>query len=67
VTSARSWPHVSLDWPLIAAFAVSAAVGALVGNRVAGRINARRLTQAFVTLIVVVAVYISSRSLAQLA
>jgi uncharacterized membrane protein YfcA len=54
---------VTLDWLLIAVFAGSAVVGALAGNRIAERIDTRRLTRAFVGLIVVVAVYITIRSL----
>jgi uncharacterized protein len=62
----RLGSHVTVDWLLIAAFTASAIVGAIVGNRIASRVNTRRLTQAFIALIVVVAAYTASRSLVQL-
>ncbi len=64
--TARLGSHVTLDWLLIAAFTASAIVGAVAGNKIAGRVDTRRLTQVFIALIVVVAAYTASRSLVQL-
>jgi uncharacterized protein len=65
--AARLGSHISLDWPLIAVFTSAAVIGAVAGNRIAGRINTRRLTQGFIVLLMTVAAYTASRSLLQLA
>jgi uncharacterized membrane protein YfcA len=62
----RVGSHATFDWPLIAVFTASAVAGVLAGNRVADRADARRLTQAFIVLVVVVAVYTAARSLPHL-
>ena len=46
-----------LDWPLILGFAAVAVVGSLVGSRVADRIPAQRLSQAFAVLVLVIAAF----------
>lgn len=57
---------VPIDWPLLALFGVSAIVGVVVGNRVAARLDQRRLTMAFAVLLVLVAGYTVVTSLPQL-
>jgi len=64
--AARVGGHISLDWAILAVFTASAIAGAVAGNRLAGRVNTRRLTQAFIGLIIVVACYTAARSLLQL-
>lgn len=59
----RLGSHVTFDWPLIAAFTVAAIAGTQLGTRLAGRVDARRLTQGFIVLLVIVAGYIAARSL----
>ncbi|HEU5474920.1 MAG TPA: sulfite exporter TauE/SafE family protein [Actinophytocola sp.] len=54
---------LTLDWPLLAVFVVAAVAGVLAGNRVAGRLNSRQLTIAFVVLLVLVAGYTAATSL----
>ncbi|WP_435202176.1 sulfite exporter TauE/SafE family protein [Janibacter sp. GS2] len=46
-----------LDWPLILGFAAVAVVGSLIGSRVADRIPAQRLSQAFAVLVLVIAAF----------
>jgi uncharacterized protein len=65
--AARLGTDVPIDWPLIATFTAGAVVGSLAGNRIAGRADTRRLTQAFIVLIVVVSAYTAGRSLLELA
>jgi uncharacterized membrane protein YfcA len=57
---------VPIDLPLLALFGVSAIVGVLVGNRLAARLDQRRLTVAFAVLLVLVAGYTVVTSLPQL-
>lgn len=45
----------ALDWPLVGTFALGAIAGSILGGRIAGRIDPRRLTLAFVTMLVVIA------------
>ena len=59
--------HVSLDWPLLGVFTVTALAGVLAGNRVASRVDASRLTTAFTVLLIAVAAYSLARSLPGLA
>ena len=59
--------HVSLDWPLLGVFTVTALAGVLAGNRVASRVDASRLTTAFIVLLIAVAAYSLARSLPGLA
>lgn len=51
-----------LDWPLILGFAGVAVVGSLVGTRVADRIPARALSQAFAVLVLVIAAFTAVQS-----
>jgi uncharacterized protein len=60
---ARLGGGVHLDWPLIGVFILAALTGALGGNRVASRVSASRLTNAFTILLTAVAVYTLARSL----
>ena len=64
--AARLGGGVHLDWPLLGVFALAALSGVLAGNRVASRVSASRLTAAFTTLLVAVAVYTLARSLPSL-
>ncbi len=47
----------TIEWADAAPFLVTAVAGTIVGGRIAGRIDARRLTGAFVVLLVGVALY----------
>ncbi len=60
---ARLGAHAALDWPMLGTFTAAAIVGSLLGSRVAHRADPRRLTQAFVVLLVGVAVYVAARSI----
>jgi uncharacterized protein len=64
--TARVGSHIALNWTILGLFTASAIVGAVAGNKLAEKVDTRRLTQAFVVLIVVVAVYTAGRSLLQL-
>ncbi len=57
---------VAVDWGVVGPFAISAMVGSLFGYRVAGRIPATRLARAFAVLLVLLAIYVASRSVAGL-
>ena len=57
----------SLDWAIVAPFAVAAMAGSLVGYRVAGRVPAAQLERIFAVLLVVLAIYMASRSIVGLA
>lgn len=57
---------VRLDWTLIGVFALAAILGSLAGSRLARRVRPERLTAAFVTLLVAVALYTAARSFPQL-
>jgi uncharacterized membrane protein YfcA len=61
--AARLGGHVHLDWPLLATFTAAAVAGSLAGNRVASRVEAARLTRAFIVLLLLVAAYTAARSL----
>lgn len=54
---------VHLDWALIVAFTAAAIIGSFGGSRLASRVDPRRLTLAFVVLLIVVAGYTAVRSL----
>jgi uncharacterized protein len=49
---------VPIDWPLIAAFSATAAVGAIVGTKYMRRVPQRRIKQAFAILILVLGAYL---------
>lgn len=51
-----------LDWGITLLFILGGAAGVALGVRLAGRLPQRRLTQAFATLIVLVAAYVLFRS-----
>ena len=51
-----------LDWPLILGFAAVAVLGSLVGSRIADRIPAGRLSQAFAVLVLVIAAFTAAES-----
>jgi len=57
---------VQLDWVLIGVFTLAAIVGSLLGGRLATRVRPERLTAAFTTLLVAVALYTAVRSFPQL-
>lgn len=50
------------DWLLVGALTVASALGSFVGARVAARTDQRRLSAAFTTLVLLVAVYTAARS-----
>lgn len=52
-----------LDWPVIVGFAAVAVVGSLLGSRVADRLPAARLSQAFAVLVLVIAAFTATQSL----
>ena len=58
---------VAVDWGVVAPFAVSAMVGSLLGYRVAARIPAKQLARIFAVLLVLLAIYVASRSVVGLA
>lgn len=51
-----------LEWPLILGFAGVAVVGSLVGARIADRLPARALSQAFAVLVLVIATFTAVQS-----
>ena len=57
----------SLNWAIVAPFAVAAMAGSLAGYRVAGRVPAAQLERIFAVLLVVLAIYMASRSIVGLA
>lgn len=63
---ARLGSGVDIAWSVVAVFTVAAIGGSLLGGRIAGRADPRRLSQAFATLLVLVAVYTAVRSVPQL-
>ena len=65
--AARLGGQVHLDWLLLGVFTLAALAGALAGNRIASRVDASRLTAAFTTLLVAVAIYTLCRSVPGLA
>jgi uncharacterized membrane protein YfcA len=52
----------SFDWAVIVPFAVASMSGVLVGSRVADRVDAKKLSRWFVTMILVIAAYTGVRS-----
>jgi uncharacterized membrane protein YfcA len=59
--------RVGLDVPLLAAFLAAAITGTVLGRRYAARLNPRLLGAAFSGLLIVLALYISTRSIIALA
>lgn len=64
--AARAHLASALDWSLIATFTGAAVVGSLLGGRAVGRVSEVRLRQAFVVLLVLVALYTGVRSIGSL-
>jgi uncharacterized membrane protein YfcA len=64
--AARLGAHTHLDWPLLGLFTVTAIAGSVAGNRVASKVDAKKLTVAFTVLLVAVAVYTATRSIPHL-
>jgi len=50
------------DWGLVAALTAASAVGGVAGTRLAGRVDTHRLSAAFTTLVIGVAVYTASQA-----
>lgn len=63
VSLAARQGHGTFDWAVIAPFTVAAVVGALTGERFSDRLPARTLTRAFAVLLLMVAAYVTIRSL----
>ncbi|MFH8403527.1 sulfite exporter TauE/SafE family protein [Streptomyces sp. NPDC018019] len=55
-----------LDWPLLASFAASAALGSWLGNRLAARVRPQTLSTAFASLVTVLAVSMAVTSIPRL-
>lgn len=49
-----------VDWPVVIPFTIAAAIGVLIGSRVAQRVSADRLQQAFAVLLIVVALFVGA-------
>lgn len=62
VSIAIKWNTVHFEWSTIIPFAVASLLGVVVGSRIADRVDGRRLTRAFVVLLVVVACYTAIRA-----
>lgn len=50
--------QVAIDWPLIASFSATAAIGAIAGTRLLRHVPQRRVKQAFAILILVLGAYL---------
>ncbi len=59
---ARLGHGLALDWAVIGTFTAAAIIGSLLGGWVTSRVRPRLLSQAFVVLLVVVALYTAARS-----
>ncbi|MGQ0639173.1 MAG: sulfite exporter TauE/SafE family protein [Gemmatimonadaceae bacterium] len=55
--------QVPIDWSLIGAFSLTAAVGAIVGTKFIRRVPQRRIRQAFAILILVIGTYLVAQHL----
>jgi uncharacterized membrane protein YfcA len=64
--AARVGGHAHLDWPLLGLFTLTAIAGSVAGNRVASKVDAAKLTVAFVVLLMAVAGYTAARSVPHL-
>jgi uncharacterized membrane protein YfcA len=56
----------SIDWAVTAPFTIAATIGVITGGRIADRLDAKRSLRWFAALLVAVAVYTATRSLAGL-
>lgn len=54
--------QADIDWAVIVPFTATAVLASLVGTRLAGRLPAKTLTQAFAVLLVLVAGYVAVRA-----
>ncbi len=63
---ARLGSGVDINWTLVGVFTLAAIGGSLLGGRIAGRVDPRRLSQAFAVLLLLVALYTAVRSVPQL-
>ncbi|HJU73913.1 MAG TPA: sulfite exporter TauE/SafE family protein [Gemmatimonadaceae bacterium] len=50
--------QIPIDWPLVASFSTTAAIGAIVGTRFIRHVPTRRIKQAFAILILVLGTYL---------
>jgi uncharacterized membrane protein YfcA len=57
---------VHLDWPVLIGFAATAVLGALAGGHLANRAQPRRLSTAFIVLLLAVAAYTAALSVPEL-
>lgn len=57
----------TVDWSVVLPFTLAAMVGSLFGNGIASRVPGAILTRAFAALLVVLAVYMATRSILALA
>ena len=64
--ASRAGQHVSLDWPLLAVFALFAGLGSVAGRSVSLHVAPGRLTAGFAALLYTVAAYTAVRSGAHL-
>lgn len=53
----------SIDWSVVVPFTLAAMFGSLLGNRIAGTVPPSTLTRAFAALLVLLALYVATRSL----
>ena len=60
--ASRAGQHVSLDWPLLAVFALFAGLGSVAGRSVSLHVAPGRLTAGFAALLYTVAAYTAVRS-----
>jgi uncharacterized membrane protein YfcA len=64
---ARAAAAATIEWSVVVPFTLAAMLGSLLGNRIAGRVPAATLTRAFAALLVLLAVYVATRSVLALA
>ena len=64
---ARLGAGLSPDWNVVFVLTAAAAVGGLAGTTLANRIDARRLSSAFITVVIGVGVYTAIRAVPALA
>jgi uncharacterized protein len=57
----------TIDWSVVLPFTLVAMIGSLFGNTIASRVPAAALTRAFAALLVVLAMYVATRSILALA
>lgn len=57
---------VELDWAVIGGFTAFAVVGSLLGSRISSRVSPKALSQAFIVMMVLVAVYMAAMNVPEL-